>query len=125
MLDCFKAQERVNGPKEQEDKTLRIKDTSGLHLYRVRPSHSFTPGGGARVHVAPPPPLHIEKEETLRGRPPQNISKNTTVIWQNCWPFVLLAVIHNDAILRISALCEIAWAIGSGSTGISRFAEKH
>ena len=29
--------------KEQEDKTLRIKDTSGLHLYRVRPSHSFTP----------------------------------------------------------------------------------
>ena len=43
MLDCFKAQERVNGPKEQEDKTLRIKDTSGLHLYRVRPSHSFTP----------------------------------------------------------------------------------
>ena len=43
MLDCFKAQERVNGLKEQEDKTLRIKDTSGLHLYRVRPSHSFTP----------------------------------------------------------------------------------
>ena len=29
--------------KEQEDKTLRIQDTSGLHLYRVRPSHSFTP----------------------------------------------------------------------------------
>ena len=43
MLDCFKAQERVNGPKEQEEKTLRIKDTSGLHLYRVRPSHSFSP----------------------------------------------------------------------------------
>ena len=34
MLDCHKA---------QEDKTLRIKDTSGLHLNRVRPSHSFTP----------------------------------------------------------------------------------
>ena len=48
MLDCFKAQERVNGPKEQEDKTLRIKDTSGLHLYRVRPSHSFS-GSGAVI----------------------------------------------------------------------------
>ena len=49
MLDCFKAQERVNGPKEQEDKTLRIKDTSGLHLYRVRPSHSFRGGGRGGV----------------------------------------------------------------------------
>ena len=70
MLDCFKAQERVNGPKEQEDKTLRIKDTSGLHLYRVRPSHSFTPlppkpgeSTGPRNHLrkltAPPhPPPH-------------------------------------------------------------------
>ena len=34
ILDCHKA---------QEDKTLRIKDTSGLRLNRVRPSHSFTP----------------------------------------------------------------------------------
>ena len=34
--------------KEQEDKTLRIKDTSGLHLYRVRPSHSFS-GSGAVI----------------------------------------------------------------------------
>ena len=61
MLDCFKAQEeRVNGPKEQEDKTLRIKDTSGLHLYRVRPSHSFTP---------PPFQLH---PSAPRGQPFEN-----------------------------------------------------
>ena len=39
MLDCHKA---------QEDKTLRIKDTSGLHINRVRPSHSFTPRGPPR-----------------------------------------------------------------------------
>ena len=62
MLDCFKAQERVNGPKEQEDKTLRIKDTSGLHLYRVRPSHSFTPRPlgidfSIQTPSPPPPPL--------------------------------------------------------------------
>ena len=37
--------------KEQEDKTLRIKDTSGLHLYRVRPSHSFNPP--PRVQLPP------------------------------------------------------------------------
>ena len=36
--------------KRQEDKTLRIKDTSGLHLNRVRPSHSFT-------HPLSPPSL--------------------------------------------------------------------
>ena len=34
--------------KIQEDKTLRIKDTSGLHLNRVRPSHSFS-GSGAVI----------------------------------------------------------------------------
>ena len=39
MLDCHKA---------QEDKTLRIKDTSGLHINRVRPSHSFS-GSGAVI----------------------------------------------------------------------------
>ena len=45
--------------KEQEDKTLRIKDTSGLHLYRVRPSHSFTPSPppSSPLPTSPLPPL--------------------------------------------------------------------
>ena len=48
MLDCHKA---------QEDKTLRIKDTSGLHLNRVRPSHSFTPHPlGIDFSIQTPPP---------------------------------------------------------------------
>ena len=63
MLDCHKA---------QEDKTLRIKDTSGLHLNRVRPSHSFTPSPPS----PPPRPLPSVKRAggTIRrgkylGRP--------------------------------------------------------
>ena len=47
MLDCHKA---------QEDKTLRIEDTSGLHLNRVRPSHSFTPSP-PWVQLPPQTPL--------------------------------------------------------------------
>ena len=42
MLDCHKA---------QEVKRIRLcveKDTSGLHLNRVRPSHSFS-GSGAVI----------------------------------------------------------------------------
>ena len=34
--------------KIEEDRTLRIKDTSGLHFYGVRPSHSFS-GSGAVI----------------------------------------------------------------------------
>ena len=46
--------------KRPEGKTLRIKDTSGLHLYRVRPSHSFTPSRPSRppwVQLPPRTPL--------------------------------------------------------------------
>ena len=72
MLDCFKAQERVNGPKEQEDKTLRIKDTSGLHLYRVRPSHSFTP---------PPAPLELIFQYRPPPLPPSKINSLLEIVF--------------------------------------------
>ena len=73
MLDCYKAQERVNGPKEQEDKTLRIKDTSGLHLYRVRPSHSFTP---------PPPGQQTKMSGTISPRDRLQLWVNTFLLKQ-------------------------------------------
>ena len=83
MLDCHKA---------QEDKTLRIKDTSGLHLNRVRPSHSFTP-------PSPPPLSSSLSSSHLPSLPPSHLPSLPPSLLPSLPPPSLLPLRKFDSVL--------------------------